>query len=135
MAFVDAIRSRVDRIVARDLFSVGESTDDREAGKAIMERRMCSHVAWALLVHTVLVVLLIGHNISTHKNGMLGQMIVIAMIALFVLIARHFHYRWRIREAKQRSPESARVVTRFQRDLALLWTLTIGLPFLWLAIS
>lgn len=113
----------------------GEMTDAARAqGPCAIEKRMCTHVAWALLVHTVLIIMLVGHRVADHAATMLGQMVVVAMIAMFVLIARDFHYRWRASPV-QLSPEDERRIGRYRRDIILLWSLALGLPFVWLVFS
>ena len=98
-----------------------------------LKKKMCSHVAWALLVHTVLLILLIGHGVSGASNAIVGHMILIAMLTLFILIARDFHYRWRRRAyIEKHGPAGETMIARFRRDLFILWTLALGLPFFWL---
>jgi hypothetical protein len=97
------------------------------------DKTMCAHVAWALLVHSVLIILLVGHRLHLGSGVLLGQMIIVAMIALFVLVARDFDCRWRRAMTKgELSAETERVVRRYRRDLGLLWLLALGLPFFWL---
>ena len=106
------------------------------ANKPCLKKRMCAHVAWALLVHTVLILLLIGHSISDDAGSLVAHMVMIAMLALFILIARDFHYRWRRKAYLEKHGEAGMaVIAKFRRDVAILWAIALGLPFFWLLLT
>lgn len=90
-------------------------------------RRMSDHIAYALLVYTALQIFVTMGALKAEGGSLLPYMTLVVLVGAIIPSCRRFERRWnRLSDAQAASPEFA---SYYRRDLAWLWALAIGLPF------
>jgi len=101
----------------------------RDDARARDWRKMMSdHVAYALLVYTSLQIFMTIQ--AMHKDGsssILPYLALVVLVAGIIPACRWFEGRWTTLDDRKATDPALR--TAFRRDLARLWSLAIGLPF------
>ncbi len=90
---------------------------------------ICGHIAWALLVHSLLLIFFVGHSLRDHgHSGTSTNIMIVLMVSLFVLIGRTFHLLWQNRKSDE-------LPNRYRLHVAAIWGLALALPFLWTSLA
>ena len=90
-------------------------------------RRMSDHIAYALLVYTVLQIFVTMNALKGKDASLLPYLALIILVAAIIPACRGFERRWnRLTDDQAHDPAMARY---FRRDRLTLWLLAIGLPF------
>lgn len=86
------------------------------------------HVAYALLVYTALQIFVTVHALKDGSYTLIPYFALIVLVAGIIPACRWFERRWvGISDEAAHDPALS---GDFKRDMAMLWTLAIGLPFL-----
>lgn len=104
---------------------VEETGKDRKA--VDWKRRMSNHVAYALLVYTGLQIFVTMGALKTEHGSILPYFALVLLVAGIIPGCRLFEKRWE-RLAATHAPRDE-LAPLFTRDIALLWVVAIGLPF------
>ena len=107
----------------------GVHSGERSRMDSAWDKKMCGQVAWALLVHTTLLIFFVTTKMESPGTSIFPYFILVVMVALFIGIGRHYDRRWRLLGPSELSDSSKMSRSRF--DQLKLWILSIGLPFLW----
>jgi hypothetical protein len=91
------------------------------------KRRMSDHVAYALLVYTGLQIYSTMGALSTEHGSILPYFGLVLLVVAIIPGCRMFEQRWERLGDTDASPEELRRL--FLRDIAKLWIIAIGLPF------
>jgi hypothetical protein len=110
----------------------GVQSRDRRQSSVAWEKKMCGQVAWALLIHTTLLIFFVTAKMESPGTSILPYFVLVLMVALFIGIARHYDRRWRVLGPSELSDSSK--IARFRFDQLKIWILSIGLPFVWAAL-
>lgn len=106
--------------------SVEETGKSRKA--IDWKRRMSDNVAFALLVYTGLQIFVTMGALKSEHGSILPYFGLVLLVAGIIPGCRLFEKRWE-RLAESDAPRGE-LAPLFTRDIALLWTAAIGLPFL-----
>ena len=120
----------MNRAMNRDRY--GSQSAERRHSGAFWDKKMCGQVAWALLVHTTLLIFFVTTKMESPGTSILPYFVLVLMVALFIGIGRHYDRRWRVLGPSELSDRSK--TARFRFDQFKIWALAIGLPFLWAAL-
>ena len=91
-------------------------------------KRMSDNIAYALLVYTGLQIFVTMGSLAGKGGSLLPYFALVILVAAIIPACRNFEKRWnRLSDAQAADPQFR---PWFRRDLMLLWTLAIGLPFL-----
>ena len=114
---------------------MGEAIDHRhEAAHAAhghernWSKAMSDNVALALIVYTGLQIFVTVEALRDGVSNTLPYFALILLVAGIIPACRWFEKRWKDLPADDAADESLRGA--FRRDQALLWIVSIGLPFL-----
>ena len=90
-------------------------------------RRMSDHIAYALLVYTVLQIFVTMSALKSEGGSLLPYLALVLLVAAIIPVCRGFERRWnRLTDDQARDPAMA---PYFRRDRMTLWLLAIGVPF------
>ncbi len=90
-------------------------------------RRMSDHIAYALLVYTVLQIFVTMGALKSERGSLLPYLALIVLVAAIIPACRRFEQRWnRLDDLAAADPA---LLPQFRRDRMWLWLLAIGLPF------
>lgn len=91
-------------------------------------RRMSDHIAYALLVYTGLQIFVTMGALRSEGTSLLPYLALVILVVAIIPSCRRFERRWnRLSDAQAADPAFAPV---YRRDRAMLWALSLGLPFL-----
>lgn len=91
-------------------------------------KAMSDHVAYSLLIYTGLQIFVTVHALKSGSYTALPYFALIVLVAGIIPACRWFERRWVDLDDEQASDPS--YAPAFRRDLAALWGLAIGLPFI-----
>ena len=120
----------MNRSMNRDRYGVHSGAQTRSG--VAWDKKMCGQVAWALLIHTTLLIFFVTTKMESSGTSILPYFVLVLMVALFIGIGRHYDRRWRLIGPSELSDSSK--MARFRFDQLKLWILAIGVPFLWAAL-
>ncbi len=114
------------KLEQHDVFSP-RAGDRRDARPLDWRRKMSDHIAYALLVYTVLQIFVTMGALKSERGSLLPYLALIILVAAIIPACRTFERRWnRLTEDQAHDPALA---AYFRRDRLWLWLLAIGLPF------
>lgn len=116
----------------RDRFAVSKGTQTKSPTKHTWDKRMCGQIAWALVLHTLLLIFFVTAKMESDGISILPYFLLIVMVGLFIYIGRRMDHRWRFLAKTELSMRSLQL--RYRVDTLRLWVMAIGLPFLWSAL-
>ncbi len=109
-------------------YDVDQQTDSKaEAGALDWRKSMSDHVAYALLVYTGLQIFVTIKALNTGGASILPYIALVVLVAAIIPACRWFEKRWTGLSDSEAADQAYRPA--FRRDLAGLWVLAIGLPF------
>lgn len=96
------------------------------ASQSDWRRRMSDTVAYGLLVYTGLQIFVTIHAIQGDGASAAPMLALVVLVGAIIPLYRRFERRW------EAAPDEAdpTLAARFRRDQAIVWILSIGLPFL-----
>ena len=89
-------------------------------------RRISNHMAFGLVTFAMLQIFIVASN----GGGLLANLGIILVIAIFIPGAHSMERRWE-RLARGGLP-SAGLTTRYRKDVLKIWTVDLIVPFLWI---
>ncbi len=90
-------------------------------------RRMSNHIAYALLVYTVLQIFVTMGALKSEGPSLLPYIALIVLVVAIIPSCRGYERRWnRLSDEEAAHPALA---SHFRHDRMMLWALAVGLPF------
>lgn len=90
-------------------------------------RKMSDHIAYALLVYTVLQIFVTMGALKSQSGSLLPYLALVILVAAIIPACRGFERRWnRLTDEQAHDPAMA---PYYRRDRMTLWLLAIGMPF------
>jgi len=90
-------------------------------------QRISDNLAYGLLVYTALQIFVTMKQLKEVSNSMLPYIALVVLVAAIIPAARTLESHWiKLEDGSAFDPVHAR---RFQRDRAIIWLVSIGLPF------
>ena len=90
-------------------------------------KRMCNHVAAALVVYTLMLIFVVSPAMEG-TDSILPYFFLVILVGVAILPLRNMEKHWQKLEKTELSDHS--LASRFQTDLAKLWVGAISLPIL-----
>ena len=91
-------------------------------------KRICDHIAYALLVYTGLQIMLTMIALRLEQGGALPYLALLVLVGVVIPACRFVERRWtRLTEAEASDPARE---AAFRRDRMLVWAGALGLPCL-----
>ena len=116
----------------RDRFAASKDTHMGSLTKRTWDKRMCGQIAWALVLHTLLLIFFVTAKMESEGISILPYFVLILMVGLFIYLGRRMDHRWRFLAKTELSYNSLQL--RYRVDTLRVWVMAIGLPFLWSAL-
>ena len=91
-------------------------------------KRMSDHVAFALIVYTLMLIFLVTPALESRGMSILPYLLLVLLVAAVIPLCRRFEHRWKILEASELGEGGLK--TRFAIDRIKLWLGAIGIPLL-----
>jgi hypothetical protein len=91
-------------------------------------KSMSNHVAYALLVYTGLQIFVTVKAMAQGLSSLMPYFALVLLVAAIIPACRWFERRWTGLSDEEAS--SPAYLPAFRRDVIMLWSLAIGLPFL-----
>ena len=89
-------------------------------------KRMSNHIAYALVVYTLLLIFEVSPQMESGGMSILPYFLLVVLVGLAILPCRNLERRWKTIDARGDSD----VGGAFRRDAILLWIGAIGFPSL-----
>jgi hypothetical protein len=99
--------------------------------KASHGKRMSTHIAYALVVYTLLLIFEVSPQMVSKDMSILPYFVLVALVAAVIVPCRNFERRWQHIDA---AGDSESHNGQFTREMIGLWLCAIGLPTLLMAI-
>ncbi len=93
-------------------------------------KRMSTHIAYALVVYTLLLIFEVSPQMESSGMSILPYFLLVVLVGFAILPCRRLEHRWKAIDARQETG----VEGEFRRDAILLWLGAIGGPTLLMAI-
>ncbi len=93
-------------------------------------KRMSTHIAYALVVYTLLLIFEVSPQMESGGMSILPYFLLVALVGLVILPCRSLERRWKAIDASGDTD----VGGAFRREVILLWLCAIGGPTLLMAI-
>jgi hypothetical protein len=105
------------------------ATEEAEKGPKPVDwkRRVSDHVAYALLIYTGLQIFVTMGALKAEHGSILPYFALVLLVVAIIPGLRLIERRWE-RLAESGAPREE-LAPLFRRDLVMLWTAAIGLPF------
>jgi hypothetical protein len=102
-----------------------------ENGVRIRERqgyakRMSSHIAYALVVYTLLLIFEVSPQMESKGMSIMPYFLLVLLVGLAIMPCRNLERRWQRLDSDSQSAQGS----EFRRDVVVLWLCAIGLPTL-----
>jgi hypothetical protein len=111
----------------REALGSGSATQRRAASKLDWRKKMSDNVAYALLVYTGLQIFVTMGALKAEHGSILPYFALVLLVVAIIPGLRLIERRWE-RLAESGAPREE-LAPLFRRDLVMLWTAAIGLPF------
>lgn len=102
----------------------GEGFRVREA--ASHAKRMSTHIAYALVVYTLLLIFEVSPQMASKDMSILPYFVLVALVAAVIIPCRNLERRWQTIDARDDESHSG----QFTREVITLWVAAIGIPTL-----
>jgi hypothetical protein len=89
-------------------------------------KRISTHIAYALVVYTVLLIILVAPQMESGGMSILPYFLLVVLVGVMILPCRNLERRWKAIDASGNTDVSG----AFRRDAILLWIAAIGFPTL-----
>jgi hypothetical protein len=93
-------------------------------------KRMSNHIAYALVVYTLLLIFEVSPQMESKGTSILPYFLLVMLVGLAILPCRNLEYRWK----KTDGHDESELRDHFRRDCIMLWIGAIGFPTLLMAI-
>lgn len=93
-------------------------------------KRMSTHIAYALVVYTLLLIFEVSPQMESKGMSILPYFFLVLLVGLAILPCRNLERRWKAVDAGDQTDVSG----QFKRDAILLWVAAIGVPTAMMAI-
>ncbi len=103
------------------------STGNRVQRGRDWRKAMSDNVALALLVYTALQIFVTVHAMKQGSSSIFPYLALVVLVAGIIPACRWFERRWMGLSDEEAADPGMK--SRFRRDQAMLWALSIGLPF------
>lgn len=89
-------------------------------------KRMSTHIAYALVVYTLLLIFEVSPQMESKGMSILPYFFLVVLVGLAIIPCRNLEKRWQKLDADADGVHD----TVFGRDVILLWVCAVGLPTL-----
>lgn len=96
------------------------------------DKKMSNNCAFALLVYTMMQIFFVISFIETKGMSIAPYFGLVVLVALIIPFCRNFEKRWE--QIAQSNLSDQSMAARFRKDQVVLWTLAIGLPFVFVGL-
>jgi hypothetical protein len=93
-------------------------------GTASHAKRMSTHIAYALVVYTLLLIFEVSPQMESKEMSILPYFLLVALVGIVIIPCRNLERRWNALSKDERSDLDG----EFKRDVVLLWLGAIGIP-------
>jgi hypothetical protein len=87
-------------------------------------KRMSTHIAYALVVYTLLLIFEVSPQMESKGMSIMPYFILVALVGLAILPCRNLERRWQFLDAQGRDDLEG----LFKRDVVMLWLGAVGIP-------
>jgi hypothetical protein len=92
--------------------------------KASFAKRMSTHIAYALVVYTLLLIFEVSPQMESKGMSIMPYFILVALVAMVIIPCRNLERRWKaLDDGSNRELDGL-----FRRDAIGLWLCAIGIP-------
>jgi hydrogenase-4 membrane subunit HyfE len=91
---------------------------------ASFAKRMSSHIAYALVIYTLLLIFEVSPQMESKGMSIVPYFLLVVLVALVILPCRNLERRWQALE----NGSHAELDGRFRREVVGLWLCAIGFP-------
>jgi isoprenylcysteine carboxyl methyltransferase (ICMT) family protein YpbQ len=89
-------------------------------------KRMSTHIAYALVVYTLLLIFEVSPQMESNGMSILPYFLLVLLVGVMIVPCRNLERRWKAIDASGNTDVSG----LFRRDAILLWLGAIGFPTL-----
>lgn len=89
-------------------------------------KRISNHIAYALVVYTLLLIFLVSPQMESKGTSILPYFLLVILVGLAILPCRNLERRWKAVDAHHQDD----LAGSCNRDAVLLWIAAIGFPVL-----
>lgn len=93
-------------------------------------KRMSNHIAYALVVYTLLLIFEVSPQMESKGTSILPYFFLVFLVGLAILPCRSLEHRWKAFDAL----DQTNLRGLFRRDAILLWITAVGIPTALMAI-
>lgn len=94
-------------------------------------KRISDHIAYALIVYTLMLIFLVAGAIKTSSMSVFPYILLMLFIAVVIPMARKLEKKWEMLDGSELSDSS--LIKRFAIDRTKLWIGTVALPLFLMA--
>ncbi len=91
-----------------------------------LDKRISNHIAYALVVYTLLLIFLVSPQMESKGTSILPYFLLVILVGLAILPCRNLERRWKAADAQNHGDLNGSC----NRDAVLLWIAAIGFPVL-----
>lgn len=88
--------------------------------------KMSTHIAYALVVYTLLLIFEVSPQMESKGMSILPYFILVALVGAVIIPCRNLERRWQTIDGQTKDSHNA----QFTREVIMLWVAAIGLPTL-----
>jgi membrane protein YdbS with pleckstrin-like domain len=92
--------------------------------KASFAKRMSTHVAYALVVYTLLLIFEVSPQMESKGMSILPYFILVALVAMVIMPCRYLEHRWKALDDGSHGD----LTGLYRREVVGLWLCAIGIP-------
>ncbi len=98
----------------------------RTSETASHAKRMSTHIAYALVVYTLLLIFEVSPQMASKDMSILPYFILVALVAMVIIPCRNLERRWQMIDVQDADGHDS----QYTREVVLLWLAAIGIPTL-----
>jgi hypothetical protein len=92
--------------------------------KASFAKRMSTHIAYALVVYTLLLIFEVSPQMESNGMSIMPYFLLVFLVGLVIMPCRNLERRWQLLDDGSHSE----LTGVFRRDVVGLWLCAIGIP-------
>ena len=87
-------------------------------------KRMSTHIAYALVVYTLLLIFEVSPQMASKDMSILPYFVLVALVAMVIIPCRNLERRWQMIDAQDAEGHDS----HYTREVVLLWIAAVGIP-------
>jgi hypothetical protein len=96
----------------------------RSNGHSSLAKRMSTHIAYALVVYTLLLIFEVSPQMESKGMSIMPYFILVALVGLAIIPCRNLERRWQAIDARGGGDSDG----QFKGEVFALWLCAIGIP-------